>query len=95
MKKIHMAIVQEPELFSWKEIECLGDLERLKLIIDHMPDEPLIRLLEKIRGQGSNNYHISAVSTLEYALLTLKETLGKCYFLDFDDFYSKKPFWST
>jgi transposase len=56
-----MAIIHEQELFSWKEIEDLGDLERLKLIIDHMPDEKLMQFLEKIRYKGRNDYPIRAV----------------------------------
>ena len=46
-EKNHMAIIQEQELFSWKNIENLGDLERLKLVIDYMPDEKLMHFLEK------------------------------------------------
>jgi hypothetical protein len=56
-----MAIIHEQELFSWKDLENLGDLERLKLIIEHMPDERLMKFLEENRYKGRNDYPIRAV----------------------------------
>ena len=56
-----MAIIQEQELFSWKNIENLGDLERLKLVIDYIPDEKLMSILEKNRDKGRNDYPVRAV----------------------------------
>src|SRR5271157_3036237 len=56
-----MAIIQEREFFSWKEIESLGDLERLKLVLENMPDEKLMQVLEKIRDRGRNDYPVKAV----------------------------------
>jgi len=56
-----MAIIYEKEFFSWKEIENLGDLERLKLVIECMPDEKLMQVLEKIRDCGRNDYPIRAM----------------------------------
>ena len=60
-EKNHMAIIQERELFSWKNIENLGDLERLKIVIDYMPDENLMRFLEKTRDKGRNDYPVRAI----------------------------------
>jgi len=42
-----MAIIPQKELFGWEEIEELDDLERLRLVLEYMPDEELIRILEK------------------------------------------------
>ena len=56
-----MAIIPQQELFSWEEIDELGDLERLKLVLEHMPDERLMRQLEKERGQGRDDYPVRAV----------------------------------
>ena len=42
-----MAITAPQSLFDWSQIENFGDLERLKLILRHIPDEPLMQLLEK------------------------------------------------
>jgi hypothetical protein len=42
-------------------IEELGDLGRLKLVLDHLPDEELMRVLEKKRGEGRNDYPVRAI----------------------------------
>ena len=56
-----MAIIPQRNIFSWKEIEDLGDLERLRLVIEHLPDEPLMRTLEAERGRGRDDYPIRSV----------------------------------
>ena len=56
-----MAIIPQLRLFSWNEIEELGDLERLRLVIEYMPDEELMRLLEKKRGKGRDDYPVRAM----------------------------------
>ena len=42
-----MAIIPQQTLFVWSEIENLGDLERLRLVLEYMPDEQLMQILEK------------------------------------------------
>jgi hypothetical protein len=42
-----MAIIPQQTLFVWSEIENLGDLERLRLVIEYMPDEELMAKLER------------------------------------------------
>ncbi|NLA07467.1 MAG: transposase, partial [Firmicutes bacterium] len=49
-----MAIIPQKQLFKWDEIEELGVLERLRLVLDCLPDEELMRVLEKKRGKGRN-----------------------------------------
>jgi hypothetical protein len=56
-----MASIPQKSLFSWKEIEVLGDLERLGLLLRWIPDEPLMRVLESERGKGRNDYPVRAV----------------------------------
>ena len=57
-----MASIPQKQLFVWSEIEKLRDLPRLKLILEALPDEKLMRVLEKERGQsGVNKYPIRAV----------------------------------
>src|SRR5690625_3416161 len=56
-----MAIIPHMSLFSWKDIEDLGDLKRLKLVIEHLPDEELMITLEKQRKNGRNDYPIRAI----------------------------------
>ena len=56
-----MATIPQRELFSWKEIEKLGDLERLRLVLEYLPDEGLMQRLEEERGQGRDDYPVRAV----------------------------------
>jgi hypothetical protein len=56
-----MAIIPQRRLFSWKDVENLGDLERLELVLRNIPDEGLMRLLEAERGRGRDDYPIRAV----------------------------------
>ena len=57
-----MAIIPQQHLFSWeKDVDQLGDLERLKLVFETLPDESLMRILEKERGNGRNDYPIRAM----------------------------------
>jgi len=56
-----MATIPQRQLFRWQEIQELGDLERLRLVLDHLPDEPLMQELERRRGYGRNDYPIRAV----------------------------------
>ena len=56
-----MAIIPQRQLFSWKEIENLADLERLSLLIKHLPDEQLIQALESQRGKGRDDYPVRAI----------------------------------
>ena len=56
-----MAIIPQQRLFDWQEIEELGDLERLVLVLNHMPDEKLMRHLELNRGLGRNDYPVRAM----------------------------------
>lgn len=56
-----MAIIAQKELFGWEQVEELGDLERLELVLKHLPDELLMQVLEKERGQGRDDYPVRAV----------------------------------
>lgn len=56
-----MAIIPQNRLFVWEEIEELGDLKRLRLVLEYMPDEKLMRILEKIRYKGRNDYPVRGV----------------------------------
>jgi len=53
-----MAIIPQPSLFVWSEVEELGDLKRLQLVIETMPDESLMQKLEKRRKNGRDDYPI-------------------------------------
>ncbi len=56
-----MAIIPQQKLFGWEEIDDLGDLERLQLVLDYIPDEGLMRHLEKECGGGRDDYQVRAV----------------------------------
>ena len=56
-----MAIISQKGLFSWKEVNELGDLERLQLVLKYVPDEELMEHLEKDRGRGRDEYPVRAV----------------------------------
>lgn len=56
-----MAIIPQQTFFVWDEIENLGYLERLSLVLEYMPDEELMRELEKERGKGRDDYPVRAM----------------------------------
>lgn len=56
-----MYIITQTSLFDNEEIEILGDLERLKLGIENMPDEEIIRKLRQIRKNGRNDWPVEAM----------------------------------
>ena len=56
-----MAIVPQRTLFQHMQIEELGDLKRLVLVIENMPDENLMKILEKERRTGRNDYPVRAM----------------------------------
>lgn len=56
-----MASIARTELFCWTDVEELGDLERLELLLRHLPDEQLMQTLEAQRGNGRNDYPIRPV----------------------------------
>jgi hypothetical protein len=56
-----MAIIPQIKLFEWTEIQTLGDLHRLRLVLDYMPDEELMVQLERKRGHGRDDYPVRAM----------------------------------
>ncbi len=56
-----MAIIPQLPLFSWDEVETLGDLDRLRLALEYLPDGPLVERLEAFRGHGRDDYPVRAI----------------------------------
>src|SRR5690625_2561312 len=56
-----MAIIPQMSLFSWTDVEELGDLDRLRLVIEYLPNNKLMETLEKERRNGRDDYPIRAV----------------------------------
>ena len=44
--------------FSWHSVESLPDLERLRLVLDTLPDDEIVAALEAGRGRGRNDYPV-------------------------------------
>jgi hypothetical protein len=45
-----------PFLFNWQDINSKSDLDRLKLVLDTIPDESLMKRMESFRGKSRNDY---------------------------------------
>ena len=56
-----MATIQQKQLFVWQDIENLGDLERLFLVLNYLPDEKLVSKLEELRENGRDKNPIRPV----------------------------------
>lgn len=56
-----MAKIPQPSLLSWKEINASSDLDRLRLVLDVLPDEELVSFLEEQRGKGRDDYPVRPV----------------------------------
>lgn len=57
-----MAIIAQRPLFGWQEIEPIGDLGRLHLVLSNLPDEELVATLEAERGlRGRDDYPVRAM----------------------------------
>jgi hypothetical protein len=56
-----MASIPDRGLFCWEDVENLGDLERLKLVLEAIPDESLMRKMERERGNGRDDYPVRAM----------------------------------
>ena len=48
-------------LFSWSDVERRPELERLEMVLEALPDEDLLRALERRRGRGRDDYPIRAM----------------------------------
>ncbi len=55
-----MANIAQTPIFSWKDIDSSSDLDRLRLVLLALPDEPVVAALEKRRGRGRDDYPVRA-----------------------------------
>lgn len=53
-----MATISQKPLFGWERIEALGDLKRLQLVLENLPDEPVVSKLEQERDRGRDRYPV-------------------------------------
>ena len=64
-----MASIPQISMFVWeKDLNSLGDLERLDLAIKSLPDEELMLKLEKERRQGRDDYPVRAMWNMLIAM---------------------------
>jgi len=56
-----MAKILVLTLFKWQDVEAKSDLERLRLVVNHLPDEALMAKLEGHRKWGRDDYPIRPV----------------------------------
>ncbi len=59
--EVLMAKLVAPYLFTWKDVGAKSDLERLMLVLEHLPDERLMQTLEEQRKWGRDDYPIRPV----------------------------------
>jgi len=65
-----MAIIPQISMFVWEnDIKNLGDLTRLELVLINIPDERLMRKLEKKRQNGRNDFPVRAMWNLVMAMV--------------------------
>lgn len=56
-----MAIIPQRTLYSWTDVEAKSDLDRLRLVLETLPDEELMQDLEAERRRRRNEYPLRAV----------------------------------
>ena len=65
-----MATIPQLSMFVWEnDLENLGDLKRLDLVLESVPDEPLMQVLEQERGHGRDDYPVRAMWNLLIAMI--------------------------
>ena len=71
-----MAIIPQLTFFDPDDVlGDLGDLKRLQLVLEELPDEPLIRAMEKARGKtGRNDYPVRMMWNLYIAGIVFQHT---------------------
>ncbi len=47
--------------FSWEQVDSLSDLNRLRLVLDALPDAEIIEALCTMRAKGRNDYPVAAM----------------------------------
>ena len=60
--------ISQISIFDYREIENLGDLERLKIFFENIEDDELCKTLETERKNGRNDYPVRTMLNLIYAM---------------------------
>lgn len=56
-----MKIITQISLFDDTQNENLGDLERLQMVLENIPDERILNRLKEMRGKGRNEWPVEAM----------------------------------
>ena len=56
-----VAIIHQPFLFTWRDVEATSELDRFLLVTDSIPDAEMIQELKRRRGKGRNDYPVIAM----------------------------------
>jgi len=56
-----MAIIHQPGLFSWEQVDAASDMDRLQRVLEALPDEALMLALEAQRNGKRDDYPLRAV----------------------------------
>ena len=67
-----MAFIQKISLFSWSGMAIIGDLERLKLVLEGIDDEELMQHLENKRGKGRDDNPVRVMWNLIIAMIVFE-----------------------
>ena len=71
--------ISQISIFEYREIENLGDLERLKIFFENIDDDKLCEKLEKRRKNGRNDYPVRTMLNLIYAMKIFEELVKFMY----------------
>ena len=55
-----VATIVHQSLFSWTDLDRSCDLDRFAMVLDTIPDEPVVLALEALRGHGRNAFPVRA-----------------------------------
>ena len=71
--------ISQISIFDYREIENLGDLERLKIFFENINDDKLCEKLENKRKNGRNDYPIRTMLNLIYAMKIYGHRSGESF----------------
>jgi len=55
-----VATIVHQYLFSWTDVDRSSDLDRFAMVLEAIPDEPVVLALEALRGHGRNRFPVRA-----------------------------------
>ena len=65
-----MATIPQFSMFVWEnDLNNLGDLKRLQLVLESLPDEELMQTLERKRGRGRDDYPVRPMWNMIIAMI--------------------------